>query len=88
MTTEKRISTTVQERIEAAAAADAAHRLAFDVFYDCTAELEKVDPELFRRLDAAWVDALDAARRVAWLDGWQCGRNPDLLVTFVGEGAA
>ena len=89
MTTEKRISTTVQERIEAAAAAnDAAHRLALDVFYSITAELEKLDPELFYRLDAAWVDALDAVRRVSWLDGWQCGRNPALLVTFVGECAA
>ena len=83
-----KLSSTVQERIATAGANDAAHRLAFDVFYDCTAELEKVDPDLFARLDAAWVDALDAVRRVCWLDGWQCGRNPDLLVTFVEEGAA
>ena len=88
MTTEERISTTVEQRIEAAAANDAAHRLAFDVFYACTAELEASNRELFGRLDGAFVDVLDAVQRVAWLDGWQCGRNPDLLVTFVGEGAA
>ena len=88
MTTEKRISSTVEQRIAAAAANDAAHRLAFDVFYGITAELEKSDRELFRRLDGAFVDVLDAVCRVCWLDGWQCGRNPDLLVTFVGEDAA
>ena len=88
MTTEKRINTTVEQRIAAAAANDAAHRLALDRFYAATAELEAADRELFARLDAAWVDALDAVRRVSWLDGWQCGRNPDLLVTFVGECAA
>ena len=82
------ISTTVQERIEAAEIQDAAHRLALGRFYAATAQLNKLDKELFTELDAAWVDALDAVRRVCWLDGWQCGRNPDLLVTFVGECAA
>ena len=83
-----KLSTTVQERIEAAAASDAEHRLALDRFYAATARLEALDRELFADLDRAWVDALAAARRVAWVDGWQCGRNPDLLVTFVGGGAA
>ena len=71
-----KLSSTVQERIAAAGANDAAHRLAFDRFYDCTAQTRKSDPELFARLGAAFVDVLDAVRRACWLDGWQCGRNP------------
>ena len=83
-----KLSTTVQERIEAAAASDAEHRLALDRFYAATARLEALDRELFADLDRAWVDALAAARRVAWVDGWKCGRNPDNLVFDAGEGGA
>ena len=73
------LSTTVQERIDQAEAADGALRAAISRFYDCTAQLEQQDAALFRQLDDAWIDCVFEIRRVAWLDGWQCGRNPDLL---------
>lgn len=77
------LSTTVQERIEVAEAADPALMAAFSAFYDCTALLEQQDVAFFVQLDRAWVACIDAIRRVAWLDGWQCGRNPDLLTLAV-----
>ena len=73
------LSTTAQERIEVAEVADPALMAAFSAFYDCTAQVEQQDAALFRQLDRALVDYTEAIRRVAWLDGWQCGRNPDLL---------
>ena len=80
----QRVSSTVQDRIAVAEAADWEMQGAEHRFYQCTGRLEQLDKELFHELDAAWVDCIEAIRRVAWLDGWQCGRNPDLLVTFVG----
>lgn len=37
-------------------------------------------------LDAAYIAMLDATISAAWLDGWQCGRNPDLLVMGPADG--
>jgi hypothetical protein len=84
--TPQKISTTVEERIDQAEAADGGLRAAMSAFYDLTAQLERADPEFFGRLDGAWVDCLVAVRRVAWLDGWACGRNPDLLVIGAAQG--
>ena len=78
------LSATVEKRIDAAGAADVAYQSAERRFYAATARLEQLDAELFNELDTAWVAILDAVQRVCWLDGWQCGRNPDLLVTAEG----
>lgn len=81
----QQISITVQDRIATAEAHDRAYQDAEHRFYQCTARLEELDKELFSELDAAWVDATEAIRRVAWLDGFACGRDPLLLATFVGK---
>ena len=77
--TPQNISTTVQERIDQAEAADQALVAAESRFYDRMAQIDRTDKELHGQLDRALVDYAEAIRRVAWLDGWQCGRNPDLL---------
>jgi len=82
----QRISTAVEERIDRAESADGALIRAISAYYDLTAQLEQQDRELFRKLDGAWVECLYEIRRVAWLDGWQCGRDPDKLVMGPADG--
>ena len=76
----QKITNAVEERVDHILARDQACHFAESRFYDATAKLEKLDRELFSELDAAYVAVLDATISAAWLDGWQCGRNPDLLV--------
>lgn len=81
----QRISKTVEDRIELATGGDVAWRAAEDALYAAFGKVAALDRALEEELTFAWVDALNETQRVAWWDGWQCGRNPDLLVTFVSE---
>ena len=83
----KRINDNIADRLGTLLAQDAATVAAERRYYAATARLEQQDPALFAELDAAFADWSDLALSGAWLDGWQCGRNPDLLVLAGGEGA-
>lgn len=76
----QQLSAGVNERLDAALAADAGYQAAEAALYRATAQLERLDRDLFGELDGAWVDVYRALRRVAWLDGYACGRDPDRLV--------
>jgi len=63
--------------IEAAEEADAALQTALDTFFQVTARLEaQAAPDaLYSEADAAMGAVTDELRRVAWLAGYQCGRQ-------------
>jgi hypothetical protein len=79
MATQK-ISKAVEDRIDDVLGSDVAWRAAEDALYDAFRKVESINPALEKELTGAWCDILEATGRLAWLDGWQCGRNPDLLV--------
>jgi hypothetical protein len=80
-----KVSDTVQNRIDESLGDDREFCAAEGRFYAVTAKLEKLDPKLFAELDAAWVDVFKATQRGAFVAGWRCGRDPELLV-FAQEG--
>ncbi len=85
--TKQRINDHVADRLGTLLAADSVTVAAESRFYAATAKLEQLNPALFAELDAAFADWSDAALSAAWLDGWHCGLNPDVLVLAGGEGA-
>jgi hypothetical protein len=80
-----KVSDTVQNRIDQVLGNDSEFCAAEGRFYDATAKLEQLDKALFAELDAAWVDVFKATQRGAFVAGWRCGRDPELLV-FAQEG--
>lgn len=82
----QRISDSIADRLAARLAQDAATAAAERRFYAATAKLEQLDPALFGELDDAFSAWSDLALSGAWLDGWHCGLNPDVLVLAGGEG--
>ncbi len=82
----QKITSAVEERVDHILARDQASIATSGRFYAATAKLEELDGNLFDELDAAYIAMLDATISAAWLDGWQCGRNPDLLVMGPADG--
>ena len=82
----QRITNAVVERVDSLLDNDQTCNVAAGRFYAATAKLEELDGNLFDELDAAYIAMLDATISAAWLDGWQCGRNPDLLVMGPADG--
>lgn len=78
MTTQ--LSEAVVNRLDHVVDTDPACIAALDAFYCITARLEATDPNLFHELDQVWIDAFCTTREAVWLDGWQCGQQPALLV--------
>ena len=76
----QKITSAVEERVDHILARDQASIATSGRFYAATAKLEELDAALFRELSAAHLAVLAATISAAWLDGWDCGRNPDLLV--------
>ena len=83
------LNDTVQTRLEIAIARDAAARAAEDAWYEFKAQFdvggELAHLGLHHEMDGRVVDYMEAVKRAAWLDGWQCGRDVSLLV-FRQEG--
>ena len=76
----QKITSAVVERVDSLLDNDQTCNVAAGRFYAATAKLEELDAALFRELSAAHLAVLAATISAAWLDGWDCGRNPDLLV--------
>ena len=80
------LSKTVEDRIDEATGGNLAWREAENALYDAFRKVGALDPALEKELTGAWVDILAVTQQIVWMDGWQCGRNPELLATFVAEG--
>ena len=78
--TRKQVSTAVVNRLDALVNSEPECSRTVDALFGIISRLERTDRELFTALNEAALDAMPAMMRAAWLDGWQCGRDPDRLV--------
>lgn len=76
----KQVSSAVINRLDALVNSEPECSRTVDRLFSLISRLERTDRELFAELSDAALDAMPAMMRAAWLDGWQCGRDPDRLV--------
>lgn len=83
--TRNTLTSGVQDRLDAIVNDEPATVRAIDVLFDAFNEIERSDRQMHERLTGAFLDAMHALQRATWLDGWQCGRDPDKLVFAAGS---
>lgn len=80
------ISQSIANRLDAIANTDAESARAIDAMFDAFSQFDTPQHgALHAWLTGAFSDAMSAVLCAAWLDGWQCGRNPDRLVFSDGS---
>ena len=76
-----KLSNAIQNRLDAITNTDPAASAALGALYNVFTTLDNRQyRELHTALTGAFLDALQAVQAACWLDGLQCGRDPDRLV--------
>ena len=76
-----KLSQSIENRLDAITNTDPAASAAVDALYDVFTTLDnRQNRELHTALTGAFLDAMHAIQRACWLDGVQCGRDPDRLI--------
>ena len=76
-----KLSSAVEVRLDAIANSDPEASAAVDAMLAALSQFDnRQNLDLHERLSGAFLDAMHAVQRAAWLDGWRCGRDPERLI--------